>query len=74
MIFTAKVSGGSQDSVKYNWIVSEGKIVEGQGTSTILVKTTNEMKGHTIIATVELGGIGVFCPNTASASAKIKDK
>lgn len=74
LIFTANVSGGSQDYVKYNWIVSEGKIVEGQGTSIILVKTTNEMKGHTITATVELGGIGAFCQHTISALAEVKDK
>lgn len=74
LIFTVDVKGGSQKSVNYNWIVSAGEIVEGQSTSNILVKTSPDLKGQTITATVELGGIGVFCQNTASASAEIKDK
>lgn len=79
MVFTANVSGGSQDTVTYKWTVSEGKIAEGQGTSQILVKTTSEMKGRLITATVEIGGInglcyGGECQNNASASGEVTNK
>lgn len=75
MAFTAQVSGGTQNNVTYNWTVSEGEIIEGQGTKNILVKTTPKMKGHTVTATVEIGGLcNANCPNTFSASAEVNDK
>ncbi len=57
--FTANVSGGTAFDLAYNWTVSQGEIVEGQGTPEITVKTTKEMTG-TIEATVEIGG-GSLC-------------
>jgi hypothetical protein len=75
LIFTVDVKGGSQDIVIYKWTISAGEIVEGQGTSHVLVKTSPELKGHAITATVDIGGIGEpSCPRNASASAEIKDK
>ena len=78
LIFTVNVSGGSEEVVKYLWVVTEGEITAGQGTPQILVKTTKKMKGHTIIATAEIGAKGACyagsCQTVASASAEIKDK
>ena len=70
--FKANVSGGTQTDLKYNWTVSQGEIIEGQGTSEIKVKTTPEMAG-TITATVEIGGSGFCeeCPRTDSETATI---
>jgi len=70
--FTANVSGGDQTEINYNWTVSQGKIIEGQGTSEIKVKTTSEMKG-TVTATVEISGD--FCANcmrTASETGAVE--
>lgn len=75
MIFTANVSGGSQDSVIYNWTVSNGKITEGQGTSRIVVKTTKEMKGQTVTATVDVGGLCASeCPRNASSTGEVDNQ
>jgi hypothetical protein len=38
--FTANVSGGTAADITYNWTVSQGEIIEGQGTPKIKVKTT----------------------------------
>jgi hypothetical protein len=75
LIFTVNLAGGSQDNEVYNWTVSEGKIIVGQQTPQILVKTTPEMKGRTITATVEVSGLCEVClDKTATATAEIKDK
>jgi hypothetical protein len=72
LIFTANVSGGTATSITYNWTVSQGEIVDGQGTSQIKVKTTREMTG-VIQATVEIGGIGLCetCTRIESATVEI---
>lgn len=73
MTFTANVSGGTQNSVTYNWTVSAGTITSGQGTSSITVATTKEMQGQTVTATVDIGGqCNVDCPKTGSASGEIQ--
>ena len=61
MTFTANVSGGSGEAVTYNWDVSSGTIVEGQGTPVIKVATTPEMAGGNVTATVTIGGICQDC-------------
>jgi hypothetical protein len=69
--FTADVSGGTATNIEYDWTVSQGEIIEGQGTSKIKVKTTAEMTG-TIEATINLRGD--FCDNcnrTKYASVQI---
>lgn len=69
--FTANVSGGTAADITYNWTISQGEIIEGQGTSKITVKTTKETTG-TITATVEIGGdLCAVCLRTASESATI---
>ncbi len=68
MTFTANVSGGSQESVTYDWTVSAGEITSGQGTPSITVAVPTEMAGGNITATVKLGGIDPNCGCTTEAS------
>ncbi len=61
---TADGSAGS-----FNWTVSGGTIVGGQGTSVITIDTTG-LGGSSITATVELGGLAAEC-ETRSASTTV---
>ncbi len=67
--FTANVSGGSQDDGTYNWKVSAGKIIEGQGTAVIKVDAEGAKE---ITATVEIGGVCEECNREASFRTKIQ--
>jgi hypothetical protein len=49
MSFTASVSGNASN---YNWSVSQGEIISGQGTPSITVQTTRDMQGGNVTATV----------------------
>ena len=71
MTFTANVSGGPD--VTYNWTVSAGTIESGQGTPSITVRTTREMGGSNVTATVELIGLDkkCDCPSTGSETAGV---
>jgi hypothetical protein len=54
--FSASMSGGSGVvDTTYNWTVSAGRIIEGQGTTTIKVDTTG-LGGQTVKATFSVGG------------------
>src|ERR1051326_3832009 len=56
LTFTSKYSGGTPGITPvYNWTVSAGTIIEGQGTDTIKVDTTG-LAGQTIHASLSLGG------------------
>lgn len=69
--FKANVIGGTATDITYDWKVSQGEIIEGQGTSEIKVKTSPGMTG-TITATVEIGGdLCADCRRTASETATI---
>jgi hypothetical protein len=68
MTFTANVSGGSQDTVTYNWTVSAGTIESGQGTPSITVRTTREMAGGNVTATLTIGGPAPACGCTTTFS------
>lgn len=71
MTFTANVSGGSASNVTYNWKVSDGEIVEGQGTPVIRVATSSKMAGKIVKATVEIEGVCEECPKTESAEGSV---
>lgn len=73
VIFTAKILGISPSGISYNWTVSAGTIIKGQGTPKIKVKTTRDMAGGAITATVELqgSGIGSFCEMDSSETVSI---
>lgn len=72
LVFLAEVSGGTVTDITYNWTISQGEIVNGQGTPQIKVRTTQEMTGD-ITATVEIGGAGLCeqCPRTMSKTVTL---
>lgn len=72
MTFTANVSGGSQQSVTYNWSVSAGSIVSGQGTPSITVTAPSDGTTN-VTATVDVGGLdpACNCPSSASETAPV---
>ncbi|MDX6444143.1 MAG: hypothetical protein QOH71_1217 [Blastocatellia bacterium] len=68
LTFSANVSGSSPSAkLTFNWIVSAGKIISGQGTASIIVDTT-EAGGQSFTGTVEVVGIPKECGNKASCS------
>lgn len=69
LIFTCKTENLTA-LVKYNWTVSAGEIVSGQGTARIYVNTLGAT-GDFITATVELVGLPEKCSTTASASSQL---
>lgn len=72
MTFTASVTPGTYDPT-YNWTVSSGTIESGQGTPSIVVRTTSDMVGQSVTATVQIGGApaGCDCPVSGSETAAI---
>lgn len=70
LTFSATVTGGTGNVAPvYNWTVTAGTIVEGQGTSSIKVDTTN-LGGQIIKATFSMAGYPKDC--TASCVAQIQ--
>ena len=64
--FKAKVSlGVPATKVSLKWMVSGGKITQGQGTEEITVNSKRR-KGQRVTATVEVLGIPKTCPNKAT--------
>lgn len=60
--FVADVRGGdAKVTPTYNWTVSAGTIVAGQGTSVIDVSTEGLSDGQSVTATVEVGGFDREC-------------
>ncbi|CAN5746909.1 hypothetical protein BH20ACI4_BH20ACI4_09830 [soil metagenome] len=70
MTFTANVSGGSQDSVTYNWSVDKGTIIEGQGTPVITVSTEG-LEDTTVEARVVVGGLCERCQGEDSETGVV---
>jgi hypothetical protein len=69
--FSATISGGSGGvRPTYNWTVSAGRIISGQGTPSITVDTAG-LAGQTIRADFELGGYGMRCPATCATSIPV---
>jgi hypothetical protein len=65
--FTSHLSGGipANTSAVYNWTVSAGTIISGQGTDTIKVDTTN-LGGQSVTATLSVGGYNLDCAASCS--------
>jgi len=62
--FTSSVTGGTSTTTPgYNWTVSAGRIIEGQGTSSIRVDTTG-LAGQTLTATLQMEGYGLECSSS----------
>jgi len=62
LTFSARVTGGVPANVAavYNWTVSAGTIMSGQGTDTIRVDTTG-IGGQTVRASLSVGGYNLEC-------------
>ena len=62
LTFTSRYSGGVPANVSpaYNWTVSAGTIIAGQGTDTIKVDTTG-LGGQTVRASLSMGGYNLEC-------------
>lgn len=74
LTFTVSVSGGASDvTPTFNWTVSAGSIKSGQGTSAIVVDTT-DTAGQTITATVDVGGFTRECSTSESCTASVREK
>ncbi len=72
--FTATISGGTPGiTPTYNWTISAGRIISGQGTTSITVDT-NGMAGQTIRANLDVGGYGMGCPASCATSIPIMNK
>jgi hypothetical protein len=70
--FTADVKNyAATGEIKYNWSISAGEIEDGQGTSAIILRTTKEMNGSNVTATVEIDGLPEGCAKTASETAGV---
>src|SRR5215813_14258675 len=66
LTFSSRVVGGiSAGTPSFNWTISEGTIIEGQGTDTIKVETTG-LAGQTIKASLSMGG---YTPDCAASCA-----
>jgi len=71
--FSARITGGYRaDTVLYNWSISSGRIISGQGTPSIKVDSTG-FGGQTVTATVEVKGLEANCSRMASATQMICD-
>ncbi|PWT90931.1 MAG: hypothetical protein C5B55_08955 [Blastocatellia bacterium] len=61
LTFSANLSGGSGSIAPiYNWTVSAGTIIDGQGTSSIKIDTAG-LAGQTVRATLSMGGYTLDC-------------
>jgi hypothetical protein len=67
LTFSSRLTGGvpANANAVYNWTVSAGTIISGQGTDTIKVDATNT-GGQSVTATLSVGGYNVDC--TASCT------
>ena len=72
--FTAKLEGGTPNITPgYNWTITAGRIINGQGTPSITVDTTG-LSGQTVRASVDITGFGTPCPATCAVSIPIVNK
>lgn len=75
MTFTVTLAGGDSNvSPTYNWSVSAGTIASGQGTSSIIVETTELEVDTNVTATVEIGGYDPACSSVSSFTASVAEK
>ena len=66
LTFTSNVAGGTDVGTPiYNWTVTAGTILEGQGTSTIKVDVAG-LAGQTVTASLSMGGYPLDCSDSCS--------
>jgi hypothetical protein len=72
LTFTATVSGGNPGvTATYDWVVSAGRIIDGQGSPSIRVDMTG-FGGQSPTGTVTVSGFDLACPAAASCSLIIE--
>ena len=69
LTFTSRYSGGVPANIApvYNWTVSAGTIIEGQGTDTIKVDTKG-LAGQSVTASLSMGGYNLECAADCSVA------
>lgn len=69
LTFTSRYSGGVPANITpvYNWTVSAGTIIEGQGTDTIKVDTKG-LAGQSVTASLSMGGYNLECAADCSVA------
>ena len=74
--FFTEIQHPEQKTISYNWIVSGGTIIEGQGTPKIKVKTNPKTVKNNLMATVEIDydEICDYCERTASDSIVVTNE
>lgn len=71
LTFSSNVTGGSPGVTPiYNWTVSAGRIIDGQGTPSIRVDTTG-LAGQAVTATLSMGGYSLDCSATCSVQMPV---
>jgi hypothetical protein len=73
MTFSATITGAGRAKFKYKWTLSNGEILEGQGTPEIKVDTLG-YQGEKIKATLIVSGLPQGFKNKASATGFVKPK
>jgi hypothetical protein len=69
--FTATLSGGTASiTPAYNWTITAGRIISGQGTPSITVDTKG-VGGQSIRANLDVGGYGMRCPASCATAIEI---
>jgi hypothetical protein len=71
MVFTVKSSEKLQPSVRFEWTVSDGTILEGQGTKSIKVRTPSYNQATDLATTVRLKGLRQGCLSEANETAGV---
>ncbi|HEX7297014.1 MAG TPA: hypothetical protein VF251_14765, partial [Pyrinomonadaceae bacterium] len=71
LTFSSNVTAGTNVGTPvYNWTVSAGTIIEGQGTPTIKVDVTS-LAGQTVTATLTMGGYPLDCSDSCAVQIPI---
>lgn len=70
--FTSRLTGGvpANTNALYNWTVTAGTIIAGQGTDTIKVDTTG-LGGQTVRASLSVGGYNLECAADCGVSVPL---
>lgn len=64
--FNVDINGIEKDKIKYLWMVSSGKIIQGQGESEIEFLANDENAGSKVTVIVNIFGLPKNCPNSVS--------
>lgn len=70
--FSSRLTGGvpANTTANYNWTVSAGTIIQGQGTDTIKVDTAG-LGGQTVRASLSVGGYNLECAADCSVAVPL---